>query len=235
MKATKTQFWQMGLLILALSSGCTGSKETAETTSTSPVHIEITTSKGTMLVELFDDTPLHRDNFLKLVETGFYDDLLFHRVISGFMIQGGDPNSRGAAPGERLGVGGPGYTLEAEIDSTHAHIKGALSAARQGDQVNPEKRSSGSQFYLVQGATYEPGKLAKFESQIQNNHPDFRYSESQIAAYATTGGTPHLDMEYTVFGQVIQGLDVIDSIAAVRTARGDRPLEDVTMRMRRVQ
>ena len=197
-----------------------------------PVHVEISTSLGTMVVELFDDTPIHRDNFVKLVNEGFYDDLLFHRVIEGFMVQGGDPDSRGAAPGKRLGSGGPGYTLAAEIDSSHVHLKGALSAARQGDQVNPEKRSSGSQFYIVQGAKYAGSKLANFESRIQSSHPDFAYTEEQRAQYATLGGTPHLDMEYTVFGQIIEGLDIVDSIAAVRTARGDRPLEDVTMRMR---
>lgn len=197
-----------------------------------PVHVEISTSFGNMVVELFDDTPIHRDNFVKLVEEGFYNDLLFHRVIQGFMVQGGDPESRGAAPGKRLGSGGPGYTLTAEIDSSHVHVKGALSAARQGDQVNPEKRSSGSQFYIVQGATYAGNKLSNFESRIQRTHPNFAYTEVQRAQYAALGGTPHLDMEYTVFGQVIEGLDIVDSIAAVRTARGDRPLEDVTMRLR---
>ena len=129
-----------------------------------PIQVEITTPFGTMVAELFDNTPVHRDNFAKLVREGFYDGLLFHRVIEGFMVQGGDPNSRGAAPGTRLGSGGPGYTLEAEMDTSHVHIKGALSAARQGDAANPERRSSGSQFYIVQGATYAPDKLANFES-----------------------------------------------------------------------
>jgi len=215
-----------------LWSACSGTSTMADSGRKGPVHVEISTSLGTMVVELFDDTPIHRDNFVKLVNEGFYDDLLFHRVIQGFMVQGGDPDSRGAAPGKRLGSGGPGYTLTAEIDSSHVHVKGALSAARQGDQVNPEKRSSGSQFYIVQGATYAGSKLSNFESRIQRTHPNFAYTDEQRAQYAALGGTPHLDMEYTVFGQVIEGLDIVDSIAAVRTARGDRPLEDVTMRMR---
>jgi len=197
-----------------------------------PIQVEITTPFGTMVAELFDNTPVHRDNFAKLVREGFYDGLLFHRVIEGFMVQGGDPNSRGAAPGTRLGSGGPGYTLEAEMDTSHVHIKGALSAARQGDAANPERRSSGSQFYIVQGATYAPDKLANFESRVRANAPDFSYTAAQQEAYSVSGGTPHLDMQYTVFGQIVEGLDLVDSIAAVQTARGDRPLEDVTMFMR---
>lgn len=193
--------------------------------------VQIETTFGTMVVELFDDTPQHRDNFLKLVDEGYYDGLLFHRVIETFMVQGGDPNSRGAQPSQQLGMGGPGYTIEAEIDSNHVHIKGALSAARQGDQVNPERRSSGSQFYLVQGKTYSPEELTKFETNMQGKHPGFQYSDEQIEAYATLGGTPHLDMEYTVFGRVIEGIDIIDSIAAVKTGRGNRPVQDVVMNM----
>jgi len=229
MQKLKTILWA-GAFALFIA-GCAASSSSARTQG-GPTQVALETQFGTMTIELFDDTPAHRDNFIKLVEEGFYNDLLFHRVIKDFMVQGGDPNSRGAAPGARLGTGGPGYTIEAEMDSTHMHLKGALSAARQGDKVNPEKRSSGSQFYLVQGKTYTAAELANFESRMQKNHPGFAYSEEQKAAYATAGGTPFLDMEYTVFGQVIEGLDIIDSIAAVRTARGDRPLEDVTMRMR---
>jgi peptidyl-prolyl cis-trans isomerase B (cyclophilin B) len=212
-------------------AGCASTAPAARTKD-SPTRVVFETRFGTMTIELFDDTPAHRDNFIKLVGEGFYDDLLFHRVIKDFMVQGGDPNSRGAAPGARLGSGGPGYTIEAEIDSTRLHFKGALSAARQGDQVNPEKRSSGSQFYLVQGKTYTADQLANFESRMQRSHPGFAYTDDQKVVYSTDGGTPFLDMEYTVFGQVIEGLDVIDSIAAVRTVRGDRPEEDVTMRLR---
>ena len=231
MQKLKLTLWVSAFALFL--AGCAAS-QSAGRTKDGPTRVALETRFGTMTIELFDDTPAHRDNFIKLVEEGFYNDLLFHRVIKDFMVQGGDPNSRGAAPGTRLGTGGPGYTIEAEMDSTHLHLKGALSAARQGDQVNPEKRSSGSQFYLVQGKTYSADQLANFESRMQKNHPGFAYTAEQKTAYATDGGTPFLDMEYTVFGQVIDRLDIIDSIAAVRTARGDRPLEDVTMRMRLV-
>ena len=200
-----------------------------------PQRVLIETSLGQMIVELSDSTPGHCDNFVKLVDEGFYDDLLFHRVIKGFMVQGGDPGSRGAKSGKRLGSGGPGYTLDAEIRSDHLHTKGALSAARQGDNVNPAKKSSGSQFYLVQGKQQKAGQLRKTQRKIQSNNPDFEYSEEQLEAYSTQGGTPFLDMEYTVFGYVVSGLDIIDSIAAVKTARGDRPVEDVTMKMRMIR
>lgn len=231
MQKLKLALWVSAIALFI--AGCAVTKSSSKSND-GPTQVALETQFGTMTIELFDDTPAHRDNFIKLVQEGFYNDLLFHRVIKDFMVQGGDPNSRDAAPGARLGAGGPGYTIEAEMDSTHLHLKGALSAARQGDQVNPEKRSSGSQFYLVQGKTYSADQLANFESRMQKNHPGFAYTEEQKAAYAADGGTPFLDMEYTVFGQVIDRLDIIDSIAAVRTARGDRPLEDVTMRMRLV-
>ena len=196
--------------------------------------VKISTQFGDMIVELYDETPQHRDNFIKLVEEGFYNDLLFHRVIKGFMVQGGDPDSKGAAPNMPLGSGGPGYTVPAEFVDTLVHMKGALSAARQGDQMNPEKRSSGSQFYVVQGKPVNPQFLLQME-QRRNARRDssnyFKYTDAQIEQYATVGGTPHLDGDYTVFGQVIEGLDIIDSIAAVQTARGDRPVEDVKMTM----
>lgn len=230
MQQLKTILWASAFAALFIA-GCSASASSSRTKG-GPTQVALETQFGTMTIELFDDTPAHRDNFIKLVEEGFYNDLLFHRVIKDFMVQGGDPTSRDAAPGARLGTGGPGYTIEAEMDSTHLHFKGALSAARQGDQVNPEKRSSGSQFYVVQGKTYTADQMTNFETRMQKNHPGFAYSEEQKAAYATVGGTPFLDMEYTVFGQVVEGLDIIDSIAAVRTARGDRPLEDVWMRMR---
>lgn len=185
----------------------------------------ISTDLGDMTVVLYNETPEHRDNFLRLVQEGFYNGLLFHRVIDGFMIQAGDPHSRDAAPGERLGSGGPGYTVVAEIQPELFHQKGALSAARQGDQVNPEKRSSGSQFYVVQGRRWTEQEL---DMMAQNRGTAF--SEEQIEKYTTVGGTPHLDNEYTVFGQVIAGLDVIDKIASVRTGPGDRPVEDVAIK-----
>ena len=201
-----------------------------------------------MVVQLSDSTPQHRDNFVKLVEEGFYDSLLFHRVIKEFMVQGGDPQSKGASENTRLGSGGPGYTIEAEIRPDHLHIKGALAAARQGDNINPEKRSSGSQFYLVQGRPFSEvemsgieGRIANFANEYGNGlqnveNGQFVYSAESREAYQRLGGTPFLDMQYTVFGYVVEGLSVIDSIAAVETdrRRGDRPVEDVVMSMKRL-
>lgn len=193
-------------------------------------RVRISTDYGEMIVKLYDKTPVHKENFLKLVETDFYDSTLFHRVINGFMIQGGDPESKNAESGARLGNGGPGYTLEAEFDTTLIHKKGALAAARKGDGVNPEKRSSGSQFYIVQGKVFNDAGLDKMEEHIAESHPGFSYTEEQREIYKTIGGTPHLDMGYTVFGEVVEGINVIDSIAAVRT-RSSRPVEDVIMTM----
>ena len=185
---------------------------------------KISTKFGDITVVLYDDTPIHRDNFIKLVENGFYDGTLFHRVMGGFMIQGGDPNSIGAAPDQRLGNGGPGYTLEAEILPEHIHKKGALAAARQPDQVNPERRSSGSQFYIVQGRPVNAQQL----NQMTQSTGAF-YTADQIETYTKIGGTPHLDNQYTIFGEVVDGLDVVDMIAAVKTKPGNRPVEDVEM------
>ena len=195
-------------------------------------RVRIETSMGTMVVELYDETPQHRDNFLKLVGEGFYNDLLWHRVIGGFMAQGGDPNSKGAPSDVRLGTGGPGYTVPAEIDPQFIHIKGALAAARQGDQVNPERRSSGSQFYIVQGRDVSPQMLQGIVRTIsQSTGEPFAYTPDQIAAYQELGGTPHLDMQYTVFGRVIEGIEVLDAICAAQVSRSNRPLEDISMRM----
>ena len=195
----------------------------------------IETNFGEMVVELSNATPGHRDNFIELVEAGFYDSLLFHRVISEFMIQGGDPTSRGAALATPLGMGGPGYQIPAEIRTDHLHFKGALAAARQGDAANPERKSSGSQFYLVQGRPFTKEEVLNIEAR---NFPEefgdaevFKYSDEDIERYGTDGGVPFLDNMYTVFGQVVEGLDVIDSIAAVQTAAGNRPKNDVTMMM----
>lgn len=193
-------------------------------TVTGPI-VAITTDLGTIKVQLFDNTPLHRDNFLKLVREGFYDSTLFHRVIANFMIQGGDPDSRNAAPGQPLGMGGPGYTVPAEINLEHIHVRGALAAARQGDQVNPTKASSGSQFYLVLGMPVTDDMLNQVET-----YRNFKYTPEQRAAYLSQSGTPHLDREYTVFGQIIEGLDIIDKVAALPT-RADRPTQDVRMKM----
>ena len=236
----------------------------------------ISTKYGDIEVLLYDKTPLHRDNFVKLVEQGFYDSLLFHRVINNFMIQGGDPDSKNAKPNQMLGNGGPGYTIPAEFDTSLIHKKGALAAAREGDNVNPEKRSSGSQFYIVQGTTFTDTQLDQMEqrinSQAKQNYirnyfsktpsvkskldslqksrdrlgiskliseieesqktkidsvSNFKYSAKQREIYKTIGGTPHLDGAYTVFGEVIKGLNIIDSIANVKTGKANRPVEDV--------
>lgn len=189
--------------------------------------IEIETDSGTMVIRLSDATPLHRDNFIKIAEEGYYDGTLFHRVIRGFMIQGGDPNSRNAGLNSRLGSGGPDYTISAEFVDTLYHVKGAIAAARQGDQVNPEKRSSGSQFYIVQGKTYSEQELTAIEARKK-----FRYTKEQREAYSTVGGTPFLDGDYTVFGYMVKGLEVIDKLAAVETLPGDRPRNDVKMKVR---
>lgn len=180
------------------------------------------TSMGNIDLILYDETPQHKANFMKLIEEGFYDSLLFHRVIPRFMIQGGDPESKNASPTKMLGNGGPGYTLPAEINNKYIHKKGALAAARLGDQMNPQRRSSGSQFYIVQGQKYLRKYMPRFE-QVRGTP----YTEDQLIAYETLGGTPHLDGQYTVFGEVIMGLDILEKISNVATGRGDRPLKDV--------
>jgi peptidyl-prolyl cis-trans isomerase B (cyclophilin B) len=241
--------------------------------------VKIECEYGTMIVRLYDDTPQHRDNFLKLVKEGFYNDLLFHRVIKDFMVQGGDPDSKGAPAGKQLGAGDVGYTVPAEfVYPTHYHKKGALAAARQGDQVNPEKRSSGCQFYIVQGKKYNENELnqmeralgqkamqARFDQLVQENKDSIKamrinrdqaglqalqdklvktvetefkdkqsvkMPEQMRKDYMEIGGTPFLDNEYTVFGEVVEGLDVIDKIAAVETAPGDRPKTDIKMKVK---
>ncbi|MBN1132213.1 MAG: peptidylprolyl isomerase [Bacteroidales bacterium] len=193
----------------------------------SPARIKIETTLGDIIILLYDETPLHRDNMIKLADQGFYDNLLFHRVISSFMIQGGDPHSAGAASGQRLGTGGPGYTVPAEFNRAYFHKKGALAAARQGDNVNPEKRSSGSQFYIVQGRVLSVDELKMMEQ--RGIHEPF--TEEEIKAYTTIGGTPHLDGAYTVFGEVVEGFEVIDRIASVPTDPYDRPQDDIVFKI----
>ena len=236
------------------------------------------TNYGVIKVKLYNETPLHRDNFIKLAEEHYFDSLLFHRVIENFMIQAGDPNSKGAAPGVMLGTGGPGYTIPAEFNPNLIHKKCALAAARLGGPQNPKKESSGSQFYIVVGQKvpmeqldamaaqkseqakgeyiqtqlYKPEnkdvlnelitlqkagdrenfmiKWNAFEEKYADSLktiPTYNYTENQKNIYQTLGGTPHLDMDYTVFGEVIDGLSVVDSIATVKTDRANRPLEDV--------
>lgn len=242
------------------------------------IHVTFETNFGAITVALYNETPLHRDNFVKLAEEHYFDSLLFHRVIDNFMIQAGDPDSKGAAAGKTLGMGGPGYTIPAEFNTKFIHKKGALAAARRGGPQNPKKESSGSQFYIVVGqqvpmeqldamvaqkadqakAEYIQTKLYEPENKAYLNElielqkagdrqnfmakwqefndrykdslttvPTFSYTEEQKNTYSTIGGTPHLDMDYTVFGEVIQGLDVVDKIAKVATDRNNRPLEDV--------
>jgi cyclophilin family peptidyl-prolyl cis-trans isomerase len=237
--------------------------------------VTIKTSYGDMVAILYDETPKHKENFIKLAKEHYFDSLLFHRVIEGFMIQGGDPESKKAQPGQRLGNGGPGYTVDAEINPKFFHEKGALSAARLADQVNPTKASSGSQFYIVQGKVMKehelkidpqkfnaalgqffqnPANKAHLDSVMNfqktgnfqgmekyllalkptveaqlNTSVDKEVSSELLKAYTTVGGTPMLDNQYTVFGKVIKGLDVLDKIAAVKKDPMDRPLEDVRM------
>lgn len=236
----------------------------------------ITTDLGDIKVKLYDETPLHRDNFVKLAGEGFYDGVLFHRVIKQFMIQTGDPSSKNAQPGVQLGNGGPDYTIPAEFVPGLFHKKGALAAARQGDNVNPLKASSGSQFYIVQGKVWRPGELDTLESRMSGSQqqnimrtvfapaqqelekfrqeqnqeafnqkvaelqakadslvqaaPKMNFSEAQRSAYTTVGGTPHLDGGYTVFGEVLEGMEVLDQIAATETDSKDRPLKDIAVR-----
>lgn len=191
------------------------------------------TTMGDIVIRLSDSAPLHRDNFLKLVKVGFYDSVLFHRVIKDFMIQGGDPDSKRAAAGKPLGNGGPGYTVPAEFRKTLFHKKGVIAAARTGDNMNPTKASSGSQFYIVQGKVFTDAGLDSVETFRLNGR---KIPIEQRAVYKTIGGTPHLDQGYTVFGEVVKGLDVIDKIATTETIKnpnrdpkiaGDRPVQDV--------
>lgn len=188
--------------------------------------VRIETNFGDMLVELYDETPLHRDNFVKLADGGFYDSLLFHRVIDGFMIQGGDPASKNARAGARLGTGGPGYQIDAEFVPAYAHTKGAIAAARRGGPSNPQKRSSGSQFYIVHGKKVRDVELDQIE-----RSKGFEYTDETREEYAAMGGAPFLDQDYTVFGRVIEGMEVIDKIAQSRTDRSDRPTKDVLMKV----
>ena len=189
-------------------------------------YVKIETSYGDIVVKLYNDTPLHRDNFIKLVKEGTYDGLIFHRVINQFMIQGGDPNSRDAKPGQMLGDGELGYTIPAEFVPEHFHKKGALAAARQGDEVNPQKASSSCQFYIVQGTTWDANRLKMVEQRMGKS-----FTPEQAEVYATLGGTPFLDGDYTVFGEVVEGMEVIDKIAAVPCGPMDRPIEDIKMKM----
>ena len=192
--------------------------------------ILIETEFGDMKVRLYDETPKHRDNFIKLAEEGYFDGTLFHRIIDGFMIQGGDPDSKNAAPGAALGMGGPDYKIPAEINPDLLHYKGVLAAARQADVFNPEKESNGSQFYIVQGSPVNSATLTRYAQR-----KGISYSKEQRSKYKKLGGTPQLDMEYTVFGEVVEGLEVIDKIATVKRDPRNRPLEDVKMTVKAIK
>ena len=204
--------------------------DTKSVTNNKKSYVLLQTDYGNMKILLYEETPLHRENFIKLVKSGFYDGLLFHRVINGFMIQGGDPESRNAQPGAMLGNGGPGYTIPAEFVPKYFHKKGVIAAAREGDNVNPMKESSGSQFYIVQGRIYNEAIMQKIAAQMNKT-----FSAEQIKAYGTIGGSPWLDNDYTVFGEVVEGLDVIDKIAAVKCGPNDRPVEDVRMTIKIIE
>ena len=204
-------------LFVAFFMSCSGGEKV--------YYIVIETEFGNMKAELYNSTPLHRDNIIKLAKDDYYDDLLFHRVMNGFMIQGGDPVSKTAAPGQMLGNGGPSYTIPAEIGAPH--FKGALAAARTPDNVNPQKESSGSQFYVVHGRVQTRSMLESIGRQ-----KGIQYSEAQIAKYESIGGTPMLDMDYTVFGELVEGMEVIDKIAAMPVDRNNRPNKDIKMKVR---
>lgn len=281
MKKTTLLLLSFGLITSAAFSQKTKKQEKpVVAANTTDSIVQISTTLGSIKVKLYNETPIHRDNFLKLVREKTLDSTLFHRVISNFMIQGGDVTSKNATPEAMLGNGDVGYTLPAEIKPAFFHKKGALAAARQGDNVNPQKASSGCQFYIVQGNKFAPSDLDAMENrhnmqlkqglfqQIimrpendalknrfianqQNQNQDtlavlnkiaeeltnaeaaklvpFKYSEEQRKVYSEIGGTPHLDGEYTVFGEVIEGLDVIDKIAAVEKGSNDRPKQDLRM------
>lgn len=188
--------------------------------------VRMETTAGVIRIALSDDTPLHRDNFLRLASEGFYDGTLFHRVISGFMIQGGDPDSRQAAPGQPLGEGDTGYTIEAEFNLPYLyHWRGAVAAARESDDVNPEQRSSGCQFYIVWGKKHRPADIKKVRATLEERGVEL--TPQMRDDYEVRGGTPHLDGAYTVFGEVIEGLDVVKEIQSVPTDSLARPLEDI--------
>lgn len=192
-------------------------------------EVLLETTAGNIRVVLYDDTPLHRDNFLKLVDEHFYDSLLFHRVIKNFMIQAGDPKSKKAESGELLGGGDLGYTLPAEINTpTHYHARGTLAMAREGDRTNPERRSSACQFYIVWGKTYSTKELEAVQEKVrENTNGKTSLSSEMFWTYRKRGGSPHLDGQYTVFGEVVEGLDVVEKIQKVFTDDYNRPVDDI--------
>ena len=269
----KQNFWIL-LIILACSAVACKSGQKKDGNMEKETVLKIETSMGDIKVKLYNETPKHRDNFIKQAKDGTYNGTLFHRVIKDFMVQAGDPESKTAPKGKMLGTGDVGYTIPAEIVyPKYFHKKGALSAARQGDNVNPNKESSGCQFYIVTGKVFNDSTLIGMEQQMNENklttifnslaqkhmkeiykmrkandedglydlqeklfaqaqeeaakRPDFHFTKEQVETYTTVGGTPHLDGEYTVFGEVVEGMDIVDKIQNVKTDRSDRPEEDV--------
>ncbi len=240
---------QLALLAGLILTGSSSAQDASENripegASLSTNYYEIVTRHGTMVMYLYDDTPGHRDNFAKLVSEGFFDGTTFHRVIANFMIQGGDPNSRNDDPMSH-GQGGPGYTIPAEISTARYHKRGAIAAARQSDQANPKRASSGSQFFLVHGGQpFKNNVLTQIEYRLRQQipNPDFAFTPEMRAAYEDGGGAPHLDGMYTVFGEIVEGFDVLDLIGAEATPRStgeqthpsltDQPIESITMEVR---
>ena len=261
-------------LLVLISAGCaTGTENKTKMSNTNDATVVLTTTLGDITIRLYGDTPKHRDNFLKLVREGYYDGVLFHRVIDKFMIQTGDPDSKNAPAGKMLGMGDPGYTIDAEIMyPKHFHRRGALAAARTGDEVNPERKSSGSQFYIVTGQVYNDSTIVQMEKRMQQSqqqevfnrlakeHRDtifamrknrdragleklqnelIEQTMKEVAAnpakitaeareaYTSVGGTPHLDGAYTVFGEVVDGMEVVAKIENAETDRNDRPVTDI--------
>ena len=259
--------------VVAAFASCTGSKKQSQMENEKRTQVKIETTMGNITVALYNETPKHRDNFIKLVKEGVYDSTLFHRVIKQFMIQAGDPDSKKAGAADTLGGGDVDYTIPAEFNAKFFHKKGVLAAARQSDDVNPEKASSGCQFYIVTGRKFREGQLLNMEGQMYESRVEaifnvlarkhmkeiykmrkandeegllelqdkleaearaqadqegrFKFSPEQIAAYTTVGGAPHLDGNYTVFGEVTEGMEAVENIEVTKTGRADRPVTDV--------
>ena len=228
--------YSIWIVLLLISNQLSAQREVKVHNRDRRKDIELITDSGRIVMRLSDSTPLHRDNFIKLVKQHYYDGILFHRVISKFMIQAGDPKSKLAKKGEELGNGGLPYTIPAEIIPSLFHRKGVLAAARMGDNVNPNRESSASQFYIVQGKTFTPSSLDSVETFRLKG---YKIPQANREIYQTIGGAPHLDRSYTIFGEVVQGLEVVDKIAATKTSGkegGDRPLEDIhIVRMRLIR
>lgn len=216
------------ILIIFLAA-CTATRQSTDAPK-APAKAEIITDSGTITLLLYDKTPQHRDNFIKLVRNNFYDSLLFHRVVSNFMIQGGDPESKYAKPGALLGEGSLKYNIPAEFDTTLFHKRGALAAAREADDINPQKASSSTQFYIVDGQTFTNAELNRVEQRFNIKIP-----ESHRTFYRTSGGAPFLDMNYTVFGEVLSGMDVVEKIANAPKDENNRPLKDIHMQIHMVK